>query len=98
MVLDQLDFDRMHGVWVTDTKFPKSFGRVAFREYDSFWIMWIKHGVEKRDAASLEPFADLKFLRVAPEPWFVKCSHCGEYGLPLGYSKESLEVLRDPTI
>lgn len=86
-----LDFDQMHGVWVSDTRFPGSYGRIAFRESeDQFWVRWNKTSneaaIKLKTAASCVNVKDLRLLAVQPDPWFVKCSHCGTYGLPLGYS------------
>ena len=96
-----LDFDQMHGVWVSRYQFPGSYGRIAFREGPNhYWVRWDEPGYRTKviQPASREDVEDLKMLKVQPEPWFVKCSHCGTYGLPLGYSKESLGMLLRPTI
>jgi len=81
--------DQMHGVWVSDLRFKGSYGRIAFNEdQNRYWISWTNNGhgsAKLQKSASLVDDTDLKILPVTPDPWFVKCSHCGEYGLPLGY-------------
>lgn len=90
-----LDFDQMHGVWVSDMRFPGSYGRIAFRETKtSYWISWNKArkdaSIKLQTAASCVEVEHLKMLPVEPDPWFVRCSHCGTYGLPLGYTNGNL--------
>ena len=77
-----LDFDHMHGAWVTDTKFKGSYGRIAWRESETtFWVNWNRHQIkDKRPSASCIDATDLLLLPVGPESWFSPCHFCGEYG------------------
>jgi len=94
-----LDFDQMHGVWVTSTHFKGSYGRIAFREDQThFWVRWTNNGhgnAKLKKSASLVDVEHLKLLPVEPEPWFGKCMHCGSYALPLGFvdlQKKSVSI------
>lgn len=81
-----LDFDQMHGAWVTRYNFPGSYGRIAVREDDThYWIKWGDPGYRTKvvEPGSLEAVENLRMLSLQPEPWFNKCHHCGAYALPL---------------
>lgn len=87
-----LDFDKMHGVWVTNIHAPGSYGRIASRHREmAFHILWtVSHrdaSIKLRRSSSLMEAKDLRMLAVEPEPWYAKCSHCGERGLPIQYSQ-----------
>jgi len=96
-----LDFDHMHGVWVQDTRFKGSYGRIAWREDDTrFWVRWSYDGTNnKRESASVVDVEYLKLLSVGPEPWFAKCHYCGEYGMPAKFvqynKREDMVSLED---
>jgi hypothetical protein len=77
-----LDFDHMHGAWVTDTRFKGSYGRIAWRESKTtFWVKWERHQMgDKRSSGSCVDATDLFLLPVGSEPWFSPCHFCGEYG------------------
>ena len=95
-----LDFDRLHGTWVTDERFKGSYGRIAFRdERDAhyFWVRWIKHGGKSGggDSASCEPVTHIRVLSVAPEPWYKQCMHCGEYAVPLSVEDRPKRIQKE---
>lgn len=81
-MISALDFNDMHGVWVTDVDEKGSYGQIAFREdYDTFWVRWLKHpGVIKNTASAGRKKAhQLRILPVKPKPWYTRCIHCGLY-------------------
>ncbi len=85
-MLDGIDFDRLHGVWVSDTKFKGSYGRIAYRQNsDQYWVRWNRHGGARGtgESASCEYTTDLRMLAVTPDPWYGQCMACGEFALPL---------------
>lgn len=88
-----LDFDSMHGVWVSHMGFKGSYGRIAYRQDENrFWVRWSYDGTTKnRESASCTETKYLKVLPVEPDPWYTSCMYCGKYGLPmLTTSKEML--------
>ncbi len=95
-----LDFDRLHGTWVTDERYKGSYGRISYRETEEdYWVLWDKHaatgvGVKKKPTASRSSVRNLRILPVGPEPWFRPCLHCGH----LPFEKVPMQIYSDTKV